>query len=211
MRENHDDIVPTNGMPEERDTDVDVPVTVLTRVRFNAHSTAESVSKGEMPFQAGHGVLLFGAHSTLAEEQLSRLQVKAVAFRRSLPVDANASGLAEMPPPDLRIAWVRSRDMGQRILRPSYDQFRIVGIAAGEYAQDSAGETLYQTSLCSVVALGIDGRIFRVSLAPGDTAGMTAVRMADRLDVFYQLEAGVQTNEAASYRVTGQKNPPLRD
>lgn len=108
-------------------------------------------------------------------EQLARASVSQVLIREAVVKRMSSpkpSPIPEFRVAEVRIDWLRSNARGLKIARDGTDGFTIEG-AAQETAR---------------ISIGIEGLIFSVAVAAGESAATVIERLAHRLSLGYVVE-----------------------
>lgn len=197
---------------DPHDTDVDDREdrpTVRVRLRSvrpdRRESSANSRALRSGPVLAGAPVTHDDAMRPAA---LSRVRVREalVKVQHSIAAEARerrAPTPAPIPSkfavPEVRVAWTRSTDHAQKIVRAGADAFFVDGTADG-------GPTAVNATVQKPrVALGIDGLIFGVAVEKGATAGQTFDRLVEKLNAFYEVEIVERREDYAAARLVSAR------
>jgi hypothetical protein len=194
---------------EQHDTDVDAASGGRVRIRpriaeLRADLGAER--SAAMPRKVLHAGSPVTPEEAMKKGSLSRLRVREalVKVQHSFKEEAKERERAKLPPPkivvpEVRIAWVRSTDRAQRLIRYGADGFVVEGAADG-------GPAMVRTCVKSpTLSLGIDGLIFSVAVSAGDLADRTLERLIARLDQFYRVEITERRETLSAARIISSR------
>ncbi len=140
--------------------------------------------------------------STLAELRVSEAPARKAARRLTtqVPRPHTEAPVVEV----VRIDWVRSEDATQTVSTMGNDGVVLQGEASGQRSSSRVARPGVKLPAPGV-SVGVDGLIYTIRVAPGDSSAKTARQLADRLRRRFNLEV---THHGAGYtliRLTGER------
>jgi hypothetical protein len=194
---------------EEHDTSVDEKAAALKiRIRRKPRET-ESTEAVAVPEAPSYPQV---APAPVAPARLDALRVKEQISRRGARALGGEDRKSDRSVARIQIDFVRSQDKSQQIAIEA-DGFVLRGVASGASSSQPAARLPGMPAISTppsvnrearpiTVSVAVDGFVYAVRVAPGDTARDTALALIERLSSRYSAELIEAGDERARVRMS---------